>query len=202
MLLCWFLCDYLDVTAKCPAYHVIRTLTSMPDCCCIARVILMRPIRSRTSIWGLLFIPLHVLVLRCQVPCSPSTQELVARVRAIRTSISYQRIRRPYPRIFPKICLFLHASFFIQFQNVLYLPYIWKCISKCFIVLWLLQLAVTFWINCFVWSTSTLCASTQLHTGKRPFSRNAWLLSQDSDTVTRKYLGAQSDYHPSSSLGA
>lgn len=117
-----------------------------------------------------------------------------------------QRSRRPYLRIFSEICLFPHASFFIQFQNVLYLPYIWKCISKSFVVLWLFQLAVTFWINCFVWSTSTLCSSTQLHTGNQPFSRNAWLLSQDSDTVTRKYLGAGSDYRlfsgPSASLGA
>lgn len=117
-----------------------------------------------------------------------------------------QRSRRPYLRIFSEICLFPHASFFIQFQNVLYLACIWKCISKSFIVLGLCPLAVTFWINCFVWSTSTLCSSPQLHTGNQPFSRNAWLLSQDSDTVTRKYLGARSDYRlfsgPSASLGA
>lgn len=181
-----------------PSGHLPACLTAAG----IAWVILMGPVSSGSSIWGLLSILWHVLVF--WMPSSLQSQYS----RSCGQGEGHENFHllpedlQTLPGDLLWDLPLLHASFFIQFQNVLYLPYIRNCISKSFIVLWFFQLAVRFWINCFVWSTSTLCSSTQLHSGNWPFSRNAWLLPQDSDTVTRKYLSAQSDYHPSSSLGA
>lgn len=73
----------------------------------------------------------------CQVPCSPNTQDLVARVRATRTSISYQRIHRPYLGIFSEICLFsmlLSLFNFKMYYTYLILEIVFK-VLYCFVVL-------------------------------------------------------------------
>lgn len=85
-----------------PSGHLPACLTAAG----IAWVILMGPISSGSSIGGCFLSFGMFWFFGCQVPCSPNTQDLVARVRAMRTSISYQRIHKPYLGIFSEICLF------------------------------------------------------------------------------------------------
>lgn len=95
------------VTPKYPAYHAIKTLPSMPYCCWYRLGYPDEACKFRFPHLGAAFYPLACSgFFGCQVPCSPNTQDLVARVRAMRTSISYQRIHRPYLGIFSEICLF------------------------------------------------------------------------------------------------
>lgn len=125
---CRFLCAYLGVrsgvrhvTAKCPAHHAVSGhFSACLTAAGIALVILMRPIRSGSSIWRLLPILLHVLVFGCQVSCS-QIKSFGQGEGLWNFPPPTQRSRRPYLRIFSEICLFPQASFFIQFQNVLYL---------------------------------------------------------------------------------